>query len=341
MRASVDLSVLSLWLRFCDKLMGSSEFSFGNIYFSYSEGLVLRATDGCLHGWTKIGECEPFNGEIAIPLRLLKGFLVGESGEFLNLALMEDEIVLSSGNETLRMKLTGKREKQVPVEHEPVAKSDLLDFNRALDFATSPLEEGDFALFGSFQGELLMFASTRSMICLTRLVGEAMKPFVFSFPYMSARHIVKALEVYAKNVQLNIGLGEALLIRSGDFTLQLCGEHASFDPRIGDFLQKREAYVVPRNFQRFVSKAAWLMPRESTVRIECAKNTMRFFGAYGTVLYKAMLPFDCPLRFEFEFSPHKLRSALARMSNKLSIDVGDDFVKIQDSAGRAVVVKKL
>lgn len=341
MRASVDLSVLSLWLKFCNKLIGSSEFSFGNVYFSYSQGLVVRATDGCLHGWMRIGECEPFDGEISIPLRFLKGFLVGESGEFLNLALMEDEIVLSSGNETLRMKLTGKREKQVPVEHEPVAKSDLLNFNRTLNFVTSPLEEGDFALFGSFQKDLLMFASTRSIICLTRLQGELMKPFAFSFPYMSARHIVKAFEVYAKNVQLTFGLGEALLIRSNDFTLQLCGEHATFDSRIGDFLQRKETYVVPKNFRRFVSKAAWLMPRESTLRIECVKNSMRFFGAYGGVSYKAILPFDCPLKFEFEISPHRLRSALARMSDKLMISIGDGFVKMEDSAGRTVVVKRL
>lgn len=341
MRATIDLSSLSLWLKFCNKLIGSSEFSFGNIYFSYDRGLVVRATDGCLHGWMKIGECEPFEGEIAIPLRLLKGFLVGESGEFLNLTLMEDEIALSSGNETLRMKLTGKREKQVPIEHELVAKSDVLNFNKALNFVTSPLEEGDLALFGSFEKDLLMFASARSIICLTRLQGELMKPFVFSFPYMSARHVVKALEVYAKNVQLNVGLGEALLIRSSDFTLQLCGEHAAFDPRIGDFLQRKETYVVPRNFQRFVSKAAWLMPRESTIRIECVRDSMRFFGAYGTVSYRAILPFDCPLRFEFEVSPHRLRSALARMAGRLLISVGDGFVKIEDSAGRTVVVRRL
>lgn len=341
MKASIDLSMLSLWLRFCDKLIGSSEYSFGNVYLSYSDGLIVRATDGCLHGWVKIGECEPFSGEISIPLKLLKGFMVGERGEFLDLTLVENEIVLSSGNETLRVRLSGRKDKQVPIECESVASSDVLNFSRALDFTTSPLEEGDVAVLGSFQNDLLLFASTRSTVCLTRLQGELRKSFAFSFPYMSARHVVKALEVYRKNDRLTFGLGEALLIRSKDFTLQLCGEQTSFDARISDFLQERESYVVPKAFQRFVSKAAWLMPRESTVRVECIKNSMRFFGAYGTVVYRAILPFECPLRFEFEFSPHKLRSALARMTSKLSISVGDGFVKIMDSAGRTVVVKRL
>lgn len=340
MKATVELPLLSFWLKFCDKLIGSSEYSFGNVYFSYQEGLVVRATDGCLHGWMRVGSCEPFEGEIAVPLKLLKGFLVGESGEFLNLVLTEDEIVLSSASEALRIRLAARRDKQVPVEHETVARSNVAGFNRALDFVTSPLEEGDFALFGTFQKELLLFASTRTLLCLTQLRGESVKEFVFSFPYMSARHIVKALEIYGKDAQLNFGLGEALLLRTDDFTLQLCGEQASFDLRIGNFLVRRESYVLPKNFQRFVSKAAWLMPRESVLTVECVKNTLRFFGGYGTVAYRAVLPFECPLSFEVEFSPHKLRSALARMGSKLFLSAGDGFVKIEDSSSRTVVLKK-
>lgn len=340
MRTTVELPLLSFWLRFCDKLIGSSEYSFGNVYFSYQEGLVVRATDGCVHGWMKVGSCDPFEGEIAMPLKLLKGFLVGENSEFLNFILAEDEIVLSSPSETLRIRLAARRDKQVPVEHETVAWSDVPSFNRALDFVTSPLEEGDFALFGTFRKELLLFSSTRTLLCLTRLRGETVKEFVFSFPYMSARHIVKAFEVYSKDTRLNFGLGEALLLRTDDFTLQLCGEQASFDHRIGDFLVREENYVLPKNFQRFVSKAAWLMPRESTLRIECVKNTLRFFGGYGTVAYKAVLPFECPLKFEVEFSPHKLRSALARMGSKLFLSAGDGFVKIEDSSSRTVVLRR-
>lgn len=341
MRAIIDLPSFYTWLRFSDKIIGSSEYSFGNVYLLYNRGLVLRATDGCLNSWAKIGPCEPFNGEIAVPLRLLKGFLMGEVSENLNLTLSEGHLVISAGNETLRMKMFGPKEKQLPSEHESVARSDSLSFIKMLDFVTSPLEEGDYASLGSFENGLLIFASSHSIICLSRLPGEIIEPFVFSFPYMSARHMVKALEIYKKKVPLNFGLGETLIVESDDFVMQLCGEKGSFDHRISNFLRQREVFPLPRSFQRFVSKAAWLMPKESTIKVECVKGSMRFLGTYGTVIYRAILPIEIPLSFEAEFSPHKMRSALLRMGARLFLSTGDDFVKIEDNSGRIVVVKRI
>ncbi|MCS7174660.1 hypothetical protein [Pseudothermotoga sp.] len=342
MRVIIDTSNFSTCLRFSDKIIGSSEYSLGNVYFLYNNGLVLRATDGCLSSWMRVGSCEPFEGEIAVPLRLLKGFLTGDVGENLNLTLSGDQLVVSYGNETLKMKLFGGREKQFPVEHELVARSNSMSFVKALDFATSPLEEGDFTSFGSFEDRLFIFAPTHSIVCLSCVSGELVKPFVFSFPYTSARHIVKAFEVYKKKVPLNFGLDEALIIESVDFIMQLCGEKGSVDPRIGRFLgQQRESFPLPNGFRKFISKAAWFIPRESTIKIECTKGSLRFFGTYGTVTYRAMLPFEFPLSFGVEFSPHKMRSALSRMSTKLLLSVGDDFVKIEDGNGKIVVVKRI
>ncbi|MGJ8455106.1 hypothetical protein ACSFC1_07370 [Pseudothermotoga sp. U03pept] len=341
MKVLVRTASLAHWLRFCDKIMGSSEYSFGNVFLSYKNGLVLKVTDGCVTAWMKITNCEPFYGEVQVPLKLLKGFLVGEKAEEVEIQVLGDQIVLHGYQETLRIRVSQPKEREHMKPFKEVATMKIREFMIFLDFVTAALEEGDMTQIESFDDSLLLIASSKTIVSLCKIQNSVKGDFAFSIPYMSSRHVVKALKVYQRDGPMTLAVGDAWLsLISEDFAMQICGENSTHQKEIQQIVttqQKPEQLYSA--FGKFVSKAAWLLPKDTPLRITGSGKQIDFYGSYGTVQYKAELQMGVSKPFQVEVSPHRLRSALSRMSAKLFLSVFDEFVRIEDQKGRFVIVR--
>lgn len=328
------------WLRICDKIIGSSEYSFGNVFLSYKDGLVMKATDGCLTCWMKIAECEPFYGEIPVGLKLLKGFLTGERSQQILLSISADQMILQGYQETLRIKTSQPKEREHMKPLREVGRTGLNKFMNFLDFSTAALEEGDMTYLYSFDNSLIMASPSKTIVSLCKIDDNISEQFSFSIPYMSSRHVVKALKVYEKDCLLTLAVGDAWFsLICSDFAMQICGEKDSHQLRIEQFLNQSDSQLLYSAFAKFVSKAAWLLPRDSLLKISAKGKKMYFFGSYGTVQYKAEFDTGFEKSFEVEVSPHRLRSALARMSTRVFLSVFDEFIRIEDQKGRYVIIK--
>ncbi|HOJ88660.1 MAG TPA: hypothetical protein PLP64_09590 [Pseudothermotoga sp.] len=340
MRAVIKTGSLIHWLRFSDKIMGSSEYSFGNIFLSYKDGLVMRATDGCLTCWMKIAECEPFYGEIPVGLRLLKGFLTGEKSQEVYFTILPDQIVLQGYQETLRIKTSQPKDREHMKPFRQIGRTRLTKFMNFLDFATAALEEGDMTHLTSLEKSLVMISPSRTIVSLCKVDDGIDEEFSFSIPYVSSRHIVKALKVYERDCPMALGVGEASFsLICDDFAMQVCGEKDSRQGEIEQVLVRGDTYQLYTAFTKFISKAAWLLPKDTPLRIAGTEKKIYFFGSYGTVQYRAELDMGFQKSFEIEISPHRLRSALSRMGSRIFLAVFDEFVRIEDQRGRYVLIK--
>ncbi|WP_041083602.1 hypothetical protein [Thermotoga profunda] len=340
MKTVIKTSSLIHWLRFCDKIIGSSEYSFGNVFLSYKDGLVMRATDGCLTCWMKIAECDQFYGEIPIGLKLLKGFLTGEKSQEIQITILQDQIILQGYQETLRIRTSQPKEREHMKSFKEIGKTRLTKFMNFLDFATAALEEGDMTYLSSFESSLIMISPSKTIVSLCKVDDHINEFFSFSIPYMSSRHIVKALKTYEKDCSLTLAIGEAWFsMISDDFAMQVCGERDSQQGRIEQIFVRGEPYQLYTAFAKFVSKAAWLLPKDTPLTIIGTEKKIHFYGSYGTVQYKADLDIGLQKPFEIEVSPHRLRSALSRMGTRIFLTVFDEFVRIEDQKGRYVIIK--
>ncbi len=341
MKALIKTGSLIHWLRFCDKIMGSSEYSFGNVFLSYKDGLVMKATDGCLTCWMKIAECEPFYGEIPVGLKLLKGFLAGEKSQEIRLVILQDQITLQGYQETLRIKTSQPKEREHMKPFKEAGKTRLVKFMNFLDFATAALEEGDMTCLASFDSSLIIISPSRTITSLCRVDDSINEQFSFSIPYMSSRHIVKALKVYEKDCPLTLAIGDNWFsLICEDFAMQVCGEKDSKHDRIEQIMVNSESYQLYSAFAKFVSKAAWLLPKDTPLRITGTESKIHFYGSYGTVQYRAELDAGLQKPFQIQVSPHRLRSALSRMGSRIFLTVFDEFVRIEDQKGRYVVIRQ-
>ncbi len=342
MRTRVPTERLGRWLRFSEKVMGSSEYTMGNVYFSYKDGLILRSTDGCLTSWIRVGESQPFHGELAVSTRLLKGFLIGERSDEIEFEFFEDHIVIRGENEVLRVRIATPKEREAMQPFEEVGETTIKEILKSFDFVTASLEEGDMMTIGTLNGSTFLFSSTSTVLSICELRGIKRKDFCFSVPYASSRRIVKSLDTYGVDGKVLLGISnERLTILTSEFGMQVCGEVEKMNPLLKELAAAKGEEVLPISFQRFVSKAAWILPKDSTLRIVKTKKEIRFVGNYGTVQYRGFVPCAGDLEFETEVSPHKLRSVLSRMSNKLFICLHREHLKIFDSSGRSVIVKLL
>ncbi len=340
MKAWVRTRQLEKWLRFSDKVMGSSEYTMGNVYFSYKDGLILRSTDGCLTSWVRIAESQPFHGEIAMPAKLLKGFLIGERAEEIEIEFLDDYVAVRGENETLRMRIATPREREQMQAFEEVGETSVKEILKAFDFVTASLEEGDMMKIGSLNNSIFLVSSARTILSVCELGGKKIRDFCFSMPYASSRRIVKSLDVYGADSKTLLGVSnDKFTLLTSEFGMQVCGETETMDPRLKDLVMVGGEEILPAQFQRFVSKAAWILPKDALLKIVKTKREIKFFGSYGSVQYRGFVPCAEGLEYEIEVSPHKLRSALSRMSSKLFVCFYDGYVKIFDGSGRAVIIK--
>ncbi|MFN4189937.1 MAG: hypothetical protein ACK4E2_02940 [Pseudothermotoga sp.] len=328
------------WLRICDRIVGSSEYSFGNVFLSYKDGLVLKATDGCLTCWMKITESEPFYGEIPVGLKLLKGFLMGEKSKQILLSISGDQMILQGYQETLKIKTSQPKEREHMKPFKEVGRTSLIKFMDFLDFSTAALEEGDMTYIGSLDSSLIMISPSRTIVSLCKFDDSIDEEFSFSIPYMSSRHIVKALKVYERDSLLTLAIGDAWFsLICQDFAMQVCGEKDSNQLKVEQFLCRADSQPLFSTFVKFVSKAAWLLPKDATLRITGNGKKIHFHGSYGMVQYKAELDMSLQKPFEIEVSPHRLRSAFSRMSSRTFVTVFDEFVRIEDQKGKYIIIK--
>ncbi|AEH51815.1 hypothetical protein [Pseudothermotoga thermarum] len=340
MIARLKVQQLERWLRFSDRVMGSSEYTMGNVYFSYKDGLILRSTDGCLTSWVKVADCQPFHGEIAISTRLLRGFLMGESSQELELELFQDYLIIKSQHEVLRVKIATPKQREAMQPFEEVGETTTKQILKAFDFATASLEEGDMMKIGSLRNQIFLVGSTPTVLNLCQLEANLLKDFCFAMPYASTRRIVKSLDVYSLDEKTILGISqEKFTILTKEFGMQVCGEMDKIDPRLEELAFVKGEEVLPSGFQKFVSKAAVILPKDATLKITKTKKEIRFFASYGTIQYRGFVPCSEGLEFETEVSAHKLRSALSRMSSRLFVHVQDGYVKISDSSNRSVILK--
>jgi len=345
--ASIPTSSLIHWIRFSNKIMGSSEYSLGNVFLSYKDGLVLRATDGCLTSWIRLGKSEPFQGEIPLPLKIIRGFLTGEKSLYIDLKFQGDMVELQNGNETLRMKISQPEPRQRMLPYRQVSTLQQREIRSGIDFVTAHQEEGDFLRISTSSDTLLFWGQSHTITTVCSYKVDNTLKMCFSIPYASCRHIVKALEIHNINEKMILGISkEKLSLIHPDFAMEVCGE-----PQCPGIQEVRKAVISEahetlsfsaREFSNYVSRAASVTPRDTTISIVRRGKILRFYSSKGSLQYTAQIDVPHGKPFRAEVSAHRLRTALSRMRSKYVLfEVLGDSLRLKNTKGTRFIFLNL
>jgi len=239
-------------------------------------------------------------------------------------------VELQNGNETLRMKISQPEPRQRMLPYRQVSTLQQREIRSGIDFVTAHQEEGDFLRISTSSDTLLFWLK----MC-------------FSIPYASCRHIVKALEIHNINEKMILGISkEKLSLIHPDFAMEVCGE-----PQCPGIQEVRKAVISEayetlsfsaREFSNYVSRAASVTPRDTTISIVRRGKILRFYSSKGSLQYTAQIDVPHGKPFRAEVSAHRLRTALSRMRSKYVLfEVLGDSLRLKNTKGTRFIFLNL
>ncbi|ODN30681.1 hypothetical protein [Fervidobacterium thailandense] len=324
-----------------DKTCGTLEPTNRKLVFTVAnEKLYVLATDGCLTG---IFEISPFIFSKAfsafeVPLDVVKQFLSELSGTLI-FSYQDQILTLKCYSETLRLRTSRPTLQNLQDPHfsreiatylrKPLA---FLRVNRrrfisSLDFVSAYLEEGTKVDVVFHGGDILLFSESSGVLTHSRLqsfendlddldsVWSAYAPL--SIPFVSSRHLIKALEVeQVEEIELweergkLLVAGQSLYISCADKPelshLEILGLLRNLTP---------QGRIPTRSLQK-VLRRALIAGRYSEVDIQSRHGQLTFISHHGSITYKASLETSVEANFSVKARAYVLRTVLGRLNSQ-------------------------
>ena len=346
MEVSLKIQDLKRWLSLFDKITGTIEPETRRVELFYKNGLWFKASDNCAVLRIFVGESPPFEGARTISLDLLKAFTSDVKGDELRLSIQENLVVLKAGNELLSTKTSKISVEEREENEEYVCTVVKKDFENALNFASSNLEEGAFTGI-IFEDEMVtMYGAYEEILTISFLSTNLFKAFAKKIPYATARHVYKFLErlnvqtidVYTK--------GELLSLRYPFLELDVCGDALEETEReqLSRLLQEKPLEVLHAKKEivsRLIRKAAYLGKNTKATLVRDGE-TMKITFRGPHVLYSAEFFVRAGKDFQVIFSPKRLRGALSRMKGEnLVFELTSSHLRIANPSKTQMILLKI
>ncbi|MGC9796456.1 hypothetical protein MNL76_05310 [Fervidobacterium riparium] len=327
----VDSEQIRQAIKKADKVCGTLEPSMRKLtFFAENEKLYLKASDGCFTGFFPLTtffykSLHPFE----IPLDVVKQFVSELNGK-LTLSFQDGILTLKSQNELLRLRMNFIQEEiKLPSFENKVVfqKKRILS---ELDFVSCFLEEGNYTdLFYAFD-RLEIVSSHLGLIAYSKIenrpineqsdgTGEKPERFSLSIPYVSTRHLLKALDTEeTDSIELSYNPNsDKLLIYCGD-VYTMCGDKPERTPdRIREVVRSivPVARVYKEQIQRLLRRSL-ISGRFSDVEVYSRHDEIVVVSQQGSIAYKGSVSAEVNAEFSVKTKAYLLRSALNRIGSQ-------------------------
>uniref|UniRef100_A0A7V4KEK3 DNA polymerase III subunit beta n=1 Tax=Fervidobacterium pennivorans TaxID=93466 RepID=A0A7V4KEK3_FERPE len=360
----VEAEVLKSIIKKADKVCGTLEPSMRKLVFlSEDERLYIIASDGCLNGYFPV---VPFYSKIAspfeIPLDVVKHFVSELSGK-ISLHFQDGVLSLKSQNETLRLRIApfqkDREEKVFVPKHTEGAVFSKRKLLSELDFASSFLEEGSYVDLYFSRNALEVISQHYGLVAYSRLDVERnmenpesvselnIGSFSIRIPYVSARHLIKVLEIEETN-QVHFSfdpIKNKVVIFSGDM-FTMCADIPEETPHMLRNLCIRfepKIRILSSLLQRLLRRSL-IAGRFSDVEIYSRHGEIVVVSQHGSIAYRGSIPIEGEseeIRFSFQTKAFMLRSVLNRIGSQyVLIDNVNEYVLLAPpSLSRFLVVR--
>lgn len=324
-------------LDLCEKFAGTVEPGFRFVRLHYFKGIRFFVSDGC--GKLELAvnkEISPFSGTYILPIdqaRVLKE--QKSKDENILFSFGGKELVISASGEKLIIENSKMKERpRMERKFEALFKMELAEFRRKLNFASSINVEGEMVtILGGADGVAVVSTSS-NMTVIAFLKTEAKRDFQVSLPYVTVRHLFKALETL-KNVEIVFGDGiNDVGLKAGPLLFSFCNDRTPvYDEKL--FSLRKYTYKetpIDRSLLLMgLKKMARLVKKGFSVLLISKAETLKLLVKTGNFRYETTLAKSELPDFFAKIDPHRLRSAVSRCtSKKLFITIHGKELLISD-----------
>ncbi len=323
----------------CEKLSGSVEpgYRFIKIYFRNEPRFF--ATDGCAKLDLPAGSrSSHFEGTYVLPLDYAKALKNQPEEAEISFSFSDETLLLETDTQKLtiqKSKLLGHPEMERKFEY--LFGIQVKEFTRKLDYVSSISNEGDLIEIVANNESVLMISQTTGMTAVSFMDISAKHRFAFSIPYVTSRHLVKALSL-AKAGDLSFGTGIAELgLKSGRMLLSLCRLNETRSSAKISSIRNWSGLPVridKRKLTGALRKACSLIGRGLSILLVSENRTVRLYLKAANMRYEEKLTDEFSEDFITRIDPHRLRSALSRLpGDSVLLGKHADAVLMADGKG--------
>ncbi|MCX7653483.1 MAG: hypothetical protein N2Z58_02240 [Fervidobacterium sp.] len=354
----IDSGKLKDILKKADKVCGTLEQSNRKIsLFSYEGKLYLLASDGCLYGYFDLAPYlfpktfQPFE----IPLDVVKQFSLELNGK-VNLLFQDNMITFKCQNEILRLRVNYAGKEicfpKISDLHIRLLRLSRKKFINELDFVSCFLEEGSYTNFFITKDGVEFISHHMGIVSYVRLKSESklenkdeeFREFSLRIPYVSSRHIIKALDT-EQTEELTIYFDGSVLklhIEAANY-YTFCGDLAEESPdRIRNLCRSFEPKLRINSLQlQRLLRRSLILGRFSDVQLYTRSGELVVVSQHGPIAYRGSMEIEINLSFSIKTKAHFLKSALTRIGSQyILVDVIDDYVLLSaPSLSRFLILK--
>jgi len=342
----VDARELKEWVYLLDKLVGTTEPTARFLSFFYRDGLWVSASDNCAKVEIFLGEIPRFEDSRIVSLDLVKYFLSDVKVSDVRITVLQERLVLKAGNEVLDVRCKTGEIPPGDGEEEFLCTLTKREFEGALNFASSNLDEGEFLILLFEEKDVLMFGASAGIMTLAQISTIPKKPFSTKIPYVTVRHIFKAfqrLDVQTLDFYEKSG---KLVVKYPHFVMEVCGDEVGEEEikKLRALLKEKTAERIDARRQvlaKLVRKAA-VLSRGDYATISRRGESLKVQVKRKNLSYTAELFVESGRDFVVVFPSKKLRSALARMdTERIFLEITERFLKISNFSGTRVIYLEL
>ncbi|PNR93704.1 hypothetical protein [Petrotoga sp. 9PWA.NaAc.5.4] len=324
--------------KFVDAFCGTVEPSFRNVYFYYDKGLKIYATDGCAKLYlSATKEFLPFDGIASIPVQYIKGIIKGtksNENSLVKISLEDKEMIF----EIEGMRLNSKIEKEEAISIETsgesvvISKKELGYFIDKLDFVSASANEGDIIDILTHDKKIV-FGYLSDYYKLNTFYSETKVDFHREIPFISARHIVKALNQLKKSNILELGIDKYnIILRNPGVLIKVCSSKPSFSKNILIFEKFIEQVDMnTKDLKNVLSKLYSTFSESNIAYLVLKENNSYIYKEEKNARISFKLPYSFQNQYLVPIHVRKLRSILARMDDHIKIYLNEKTMLLEDS----------
>ncbi|TYB94719.1 MAG: hypothetical protein FXF54_05180 [Kosmotoga sp.] len=329
-------------IEICEKFAGSVEPGFRYIHLYYWKGLKLFVTDGC--GKLEIPlnkKVEEFDGSYAFPIDKAKVLKEQRSDDvYIKIKTKGKDLLITTSEESLELRNAFSSERpKMERKFEGLFDQKLTDFKNAINFASSPGDEGDTIGLVSNEKRTAVVAQSSNLTTISFLSAGINRELAVAFPYVTARHLVKTLE-HIKSEKIIVGEGiRDIGLKIGKLLFSICRDtEVTIDKEILSLPENIETSTVysKKHFQYALRKMCRVVGRGFSVLLIQNEKGTQFLSKVGNTKYEINIdkkPYKKQLIAKVE--PHRLRSAISRMGGeKIKMSVYNKKMILSDSKDR-------
>ncbi|MCP5456089.1 MAG: hypothetical protein H7A30_07505 [Thermotogae bacterium] len=336
MEGYINYGKLKNTIELLDNFTGTVEPSYRKLSLYYDNSLKIYASDGCANITINFsGDFLPFEGIYTIPVQYLKGLLKenkNKTDDVVKISIDEKNLTFEFREMRFSTSYLKENFNVFPSKNFKILfRTKISEFTDKIDFTSCAASEGDLINIVSKKNKCF-FQYNSGYFEAIAFFSESNEDFVYSLPYVTVRHILKSFSKIKKDLILTVGITkEKLIFYVPGIIVESCFDNEYiFDPGLRKTSYLENQIIDSSYFKNALNKMYTSFSKDNKAHLVLKNSESYIYKEENNTSFSWKIPYSFENYYLSNFHIRKIRSLLSRMSEKITLFSGKNYLTFVD-----------